>query len=275
MGGKSKIEKDLIMNNEVELIEFRAGNKKEIRQSLANYCQVSIQEIEKDNIQEIYDRYCVHPYAGISNALWKKFNPQKQREIPLTFKVYRYHKTGTNGKKEWFLEGLLGQDRGIRNYIKNLYKFYNIDLFKFEERLIYESAKKNELDDDDGPYAFMSYKYAKDHSGFNTAEVLEDVLCDEMVKLRCLAEERLLPTVLIFWVDLPIEQLDKYLLYYCKMFLGLDCACASVAINKDIPFNNIESIKILPKDKKDILPISNTNELSGTHVFSRTMLKRD
>lgn len=262
------------MNNEVRLIELRAGNKREIRQSLANYCQVSIEEINKINIKEIYEKF-KSDYQGISNALWKKFNPKKQRQLPYTFKVYRYHKTGSNGQKKWFSKGLLAKDHGIRSFIYNLNEFYNLNFSKFEERLAAKCLEKNKLDEDDGPYAFMCYIYAKDHSGFNAAEVLEDVPCDEMVKLRYLAEEHLLPTILIFWVDLPIEQLDNYLFYYCKMFLGLDCTYTSLAINKDIPFNNIESIKILSKAKKDRSIINNTNELSETHTFSRTMLKTD
>lgn len=258
------------MNNQVGLIEFKAGNKREIRQSLANYCHVSIEEINKINIKEIYGKY-ESDYQGISNALWVKFNPEKQRQLPYTFKVYRYHKTGSNGQKIWFSKGLLAKDHGIRAFISNLNEFYNLDFSKFEERLATKCLEKNKLDEDDGPYAFMCYKYAHDHSGFNAAEVLEDVPCDEMVKLRYLAEEHLLPTVLIFWVDLHIEQLDSYLYCYCKMFLGLDCEYTSIAINKDIPFNNIESIKILSKAKNDKPPINNTNEFSGTHIFSQKM----
>lgn len=252
----------------MELIEFKAGNKHEIRQSLANYCQVPIGRINRNSIKEIYEKY-KNECHGISDALWKKFNPYTPRETQSTFKVYRYHKTGTNGQKEWFSKGLLGQDRGIRNYIRNLYKFYDLDFSKFEERLASECIEKNILDKDDGPYAFMCYKNAEEHHGFNASEVLEDVRCDEMFKLRRLAEAHLLPTVVIFWVQLPIEQLDAYLLCYCEMLLEIHSEYSSLAINKDIPFENIECIKMLPKLQKK--PHINNYEFSGTHIFSPVM----
>lgn len=226
-------------------IELIADSYKDVIQSISNFCNIDPSIINKSDIAEIYNQYTNHPYLGISNALWEKYNPLSQREYPSTFIAYRYHNTGSNGKMEWFSNGLLNKSYGIRSFISNLNMIYNIDFYEFEERLASKCIEKNKLDEDDGPYAFLTNDFAKKINGFDMPEVFSDFKCDRLNNLLIQAKQYLVPTTVVFWYHSPIEMLDRYIKAYCSIILDDGTfETTSIEINHNIPFENIVSIKI-------------------------------
>lgn len=254
-------------------ITLKAGSRKEVIHSLANFCNVPFDRIKNAHIKEIYQKYSTHPYYGISQALWQKYNPNTQRENPSTFKAYRYHNTGSNGQIEWFSKGLQTKDYGIREFIYNLKKFYNLDLSEFEEKLASKCLEKNRIDNDDGPFAFISYDFAEGINGFDIPEVFTDFKCEQLNKLLIQAQENLLATTVEFWYHSPMEMLDRYIRAYCSIILGDgDFEVASFEINQTIPFENIVSVKLREMKPQEYLK---DNKSSVTFTpFSLTMLNR-
>lgn len=221
-------------------IVFKANNRDEVIQSLANYFRVPVCYINEENLKDVYQK----GVQGISDVIWEMFHLNKKRDRPNTFKAYGYHKTKSNKKKSWFSKGLLSKDDGIRNFIINLESFYNIDLSKFEEKLADKCREKNKIDNDDGPYGFIFYEYAKRHYGFKVPEVFTDFSsCDELQNLVQQAENILYPTIVVFWYRPNIEYLDKYIHAYCSIILdNNEYEYASFDRYEDIPFEQITEV---------------------------------
>lgn len=238
----------------MELIEFKAGNKNEIRQSLANYCQVSIDMLSDNDIKKIYEKYSSE-HHGISDALWEIFHSDIPRIKPAKFRAYHYHRTGSNGEKEWFKKGILNKGFGIIEFIHNLNKFYKINLLEFEDYLANGNNEFHERANEGsnyGPYAFISRKYAKKNNDYNLPEVIQRAYFGE--KSDAIKEEirsKIKPTLVEFWFDYSIDShLDSYIRTYCGMLLGEDFSCCSFEPGAVVPYENIERVtEVLIKKK--------------------------
>ena len=240
------------MKSEICIVEFRAGSKQEIRQSLINYCQVPMEELNKSNIIDVYEKYrgeC----KGISNALWMNFHGKAFKIRPTKLRAWHYHKTGSNGSMEWFQKGLLNKSLGIKEFINNLYKYYDFDISEFRSRLIQNNDYHHTLWANDGPeygpYSFVSRGYATESDQYNLPEVIERILPSKLIgALR----EKLKPTLVEFWFDYSInDALDNYIRTYCEMFLGEseDYKYSPFEPNCIIPYENIDDVKIVGSKK--------------------------
>lgn len=240
------------MSNQIELIEFKAGNNQEIRQSIANFCQVSIREINKVNIKEIYEKYRIKCH-GISDALWEKFN----REVPATkslkLRAVHYHKTCSNGKKEWFQEGLKDGDLGIKSFIYNLKHYCDIDLSEIEGQIINSNNQKHDEINEAinyGPYSFICRKSAMKDECYNIPEIIGDNCGVELLNS---ISNALKPTIVEFWFDYPTScALDEYIRAYCGMFLNEDFLYSPLEPRMAVPYENIKIVKTIPVRRKPL-----------------------
>ena len=238
------------MSNQIELIEFKAGNNQEIRQSLASFCKVSISEINKVNIKEIYEKYKIE-YHGISEALWEKFNSGVPATKSHKLRALHYHKTCSNGTKEWFQEGLKNGDQGVKKFIYNLKHYCNIDLSGIEGQIINSNNIKHEQINEGvnyGPYSFICRKSAMKDKCYNLPETIGDNCGVELLNS---IRNVLKPTVVEFWFDYPTSYaLDKYIRAYCGMFLNEDFLYSPLEPRVVVPYENIDTIKIVPLRRK-------------------------
>ncbi|WP_151805457.1 hypothetical protein [Acinetobacter junii] len=240
------------MSNQIELIEFKAGNSQEIKQSIANFCQVSIREINRVNIKEIYEKYRIE-YHGISDALWEKFNEGAPLSKSDNLRAIHYHKTRSNGTKEWFQDGLKNGDLGVKNFIYNLNHYCDIDLTELEGQIINSNNKKHEQANEGinyGPYSFICRKSAMKDECYNLPETIGDNCGVELLNN---IRNALKPTVVEFWFDYPTScALDKYLRAYCGMFLYGEFPYSPLEPRMIVPYENIKHVKIVRVRRKPL-----------------------
>lgn len=257
-------------------IILKAGSTEEITQSLANYCQIPTTQIKEKDIQEIYEQYS-NENSGLADALWEKFNRNTLRTKHSQFRLYHYHRTSSNGNKEWFAKGVLNKDLGIKEFINNLNIFCGINLHEFEEKIRSNNNKKHSINqandgDEYGPYSFISMEYAEENSGYDIPEILTDSsLGEDRDEIFRKIKETLKPVIVVFWFDYLIKDLDKCLAAYCEMFLNYSCEYRSFEPNSIVPFENIESVKIIKNSEKFNKILNPMEAFSNSHTFKLNM----
>lgn len=257
-------------------IIFKAGSTKEITESLANYCQIPITQIKEKDIQEIYEKYSIEN-SGLADALWEKFNGNTLRTKHSQFRLYHYHRTSSNNNKEWFAKGILNKDLGIKEFINNLKIFCDIDLYKYEEKIRSNNNTKHSISqandgDEYGPYSFISMEYAEENSGYDIPEILtQSYFGEDRDEIFRKIKETLKPVIVVYWFDYLIKDLDKCLAAYCEMFLNYSCEYRSFEPNSIVPFENIESVKIIQDSNKFNKTLNPIEAFNNSHTFRLTM----
>lgn len=165
------------------------------------------------------------------------------------FKIFFYHRTGSDGTKEWFSNGLLNSRDGISSFVLNVHTLYpELNFHEYESAMLGKDTQKH-MSKIVGPFAFYrkkdAIKNSYQRSFLNLPEVLFDVANNEEVYNFLLTE--LNPTVVKFWVEKPTDYLESYISTYWDMLLG-DCERSTdVGRGKNIPSENIVEIITLAK----------------------------
>lgn len=165
------------------------------------------------------------------------------------FKIFFYHRTGSDGTKSWFSNGLLNSRDGISSFVSNINSLFpHLDFQEYESAMLGKDTQKH-MSKIVGPFAFYRKKDAIENSYqrsfLNLPEVLFDVANNDKVYSYLLKE--LEPTVVKFWVEKSIDYLDSYIVSYWEMLLGDDERSTDVGRGKNIPSENIVEIITLPK----------------------------
>lgn len=176
------------------------------------------------------------------------------------FKVYFYHRTGSDGTKEWFSKGLLNSKEGIASFVSNIHSIYpNLGIRDYENAMLAQDTQKHgylyrEIGSKSlGPFAFYCKEDAcaltDQRSFFDLPEIFYDVANGRQIYDDLII--KLHPTVVKFWVEKPIDYFDYFLLIYWSCILDKNFEPgADVGRGQNIPFKNIDEIITLTRIKK-------------------------
>lgn len=238
-------------------------------QTLANYHQTTIENIRKkwNSLLKICHEYYISKNQVM--FLWAINGCLGTNDINIelpTFKIYFYHRTGSNGELAWFSAGLLNSRDGIRKFSENIRTFYpDIDFSGYEELMLSKDLEKHSFaaskqeSESVGPFAFYRLKDAKNEKKhfYNLSEIFYDVAHKE--KFYTLLLSRLQPTVVKFWVEKPIAYLDHCICQYWLSLLMDQEAGPDVGRGRNIPYENIDKIILLDKKKDENQCVLTTN----------------
>ncbi|EKU38753.1 hypothetical protein [Acinetobacter sp. WC-141] len=173
------------------------------------------------------------------------------------FKIFFYHRTGSDGTKEWFSKGLLNSKDGIVNFVANIHSQYpDLGISDYESQMLAKDSQKHgplyystgttSL----GPFGFYRKEDAcaltEQRSFLNLSEIFYDVAHNSPIYSDLI--EKLHPTVVKFWVEKPTKYIDHYLLTYWMCLLDKSIEPGDdVGRGQNIPFENIEEVIKLPK----------------------------
>ncbi|HCA5350547.1 TPA: hypothetical protein ACKEYL_001454 [Acinetobacter baumannii] len=174
-----------------------------------------------------------------------------------TFKVYFYHRTGSDGTKEWFSKGLLNSKEGIVNFIANIHSQYpELGILDYESPMLAKDTQKHgplyysigttSL----GPFGFFRKEDAcaltEQRSFLDLPEIFYDVAHGSSIYSELI--DKLHPTVVKFWVEIPTNNINDYLLTYWMCLLDKNIEPGEdVGQGQNIPFENIVEVIKLPK----------------------------
>lgn len=165
------------------------------------------------------------------------------------FKIFFYHRTGSDGTRSWFSNGLLNSRDGISSFVLNVHSLYpELNFHKYKNAMLGKDTQKH-MSQIVGPFAFYRKKDAikntYQRSFLNLPEVLFDVAHNEEVYNFLLTE--LDPTVVKFWVEKPIIFLESFIITYWDLLLGDSERSLDVGRGTNIPSENIVEIITLAK----------------------------
>jgi hypothetical protein len=249
------------------IYKFSYDDKEDAIKSLANYYSISVDTL-KSKIIDVYnyienlksdDFYSEYFDNGMMLVnIGYLLNPNlcelENSKIHISF----YHRCASDGKDNWFKEGLLNSVDGIECFWHKLVSLVpdieeiGISLESLKKR-IRRKGFDEEQSEKDGINGFYRYKDAidKENSGFNIPEVFDDLCKGESYqKLKSKILTVLKPTVVKFYVERDITELNNILRYYWEL-VGNDEDVGQTATNvgrgKTIPYENIERIDYLEK----------------------------
>lgn len=240
--------------------EFSYDNEEDALDSLSKYY-----EIKKDvifaNLNEINDlikEKIELEDKDVGKYAWliRKLLIDKKENNYLKLRVNYYHHCGSDGTLEWFKEGLLNNFDGLTCFlskIEELFPMFLNDHLKTELRQRMEIRFQGEAFGKKavGVYAYSRFQEAKSRNAYDFPEIFSDIGNIEMRnKIKLFLKEKLKPTVVKFYVDLPSNDLDEILFNYwyliCQKF-DEDIMSNSYDIGKGntIPFNQIKQIHMV------------------------------
>ncbi|MCG5226814.1 hypothetical protein [Acinetobacter pittii] len=235
-----------------ELFVFSYDDDNDALNTLATYYQITTKEIHSkiESLQQLYEDFKVAQNA----TTFLYMIPVLLDATPLKidnerFKIYFYHRTGSDCTKEWFAKGLLNSREGISNFVSNVERLYpDLNIKPYEDAMLGHDQQKHKFEVV-GPFAFLrkidAIQNTFQKSFLDLPEIFFDVAHNDDIYEILLG--LLHPTLVKFWVYKDSDFFEAYLLdYWCSLLgnyeIGLD-----VGFGKHIPFENIVEIIKLPK----------------------------
>lgn len=240
------------------LFKFEYDSDEDAMETLASYHQTSVHNIRSNwkELRKIYKAFVDSKNdAAFLSLIMACLKVGYLETKDQTFRVYFYHRTGSNGSLEWFSQGLLNSREGISSFAKNVHNILpQLNFLDYEQAMLSKDFQKhggltaNCKANSVGPFAFYRLKDAshKAKYSFDLPEILIDTLNNDVYEELL---SILQPTVVKFWIEKPIKYIDSYIIRYWKYLLGDQEAGDDVGKGGNIPFENIEKIIILPKMK--------------------------
>ncbi|HFX6333886.1 hypothetical protein [Acinetobacter nosocomialis] len=244
------------------LFVFSFDNDEDALTTLANYYQTTKEHIysKLEILKELYREYqdSNNQTLFLLAIIYCLDSEPLDIKSP-TFKVYFYHRTGSDGTKEWFSKGLLNSKDGIVNFVANIHSQYpELDILDYENLMLARDSQKHGYfyssigSKSLGPFGFFRKEDAsaltEQRAFLNLPEIFYDVAHSYPIYNYLI--EKLHPTVVKFWIEKPIDYIDHFLLTYWICILdksrepGID-----VGRGQNIPFENIVEVIKLPKFK--------------------------
>lgn len=235
-----------------EIFVFSFDNDEDALNTLARYHQTTIENIRSkwEILKTLYEEYQESPNQSMFLlAINYCLGTDPLNISDPFFKIYFYHRTGSDGTKSWFSNGLLNSRDGISSFVLNVHTLYpELNFHEYESAMLGKDTQKH-MSKIVGPFAFYrkndATKNTYQRSFLNLPEVLFDVANNEEVYNFLLTE--LDPTVVKFWVEKPIIYLDSYIITYWNLLLGDSERSTDVGRGTNIPSENIVEIITLDK----------------------------
>ncbi|MCG2572525.1 hypothetical protein LVY74_02995 [Acinetobacter sp. ME22] len=242
----------------MNIYKFSYDSKQDALNSLANYYQISVQEINSrtDEIKPIIQKLGSYIDQDIGFTLWEIRNllNKEQRELDNpNFQISFYHRCITNGQQSWFEDGLLNSVDGIASFMHKVtalvpeIKNMNIRIESLQN-IIREKGFNEEKSEIDGINGFYRLKDAKSSIGFDISEVFDKY---DYHKIKALILSVLKPTVVKFYVERKANELDHILKNYWDLVLDDKAVTkrgANAGRGKTIPSSQIEKIIYLNRE---------------------------
>ncbi len=235
-----------------ELFVFSYDDDKDALNTLATFYLITTEEISSkmEILQELYEEFKVIKNENVFlymisvhlDATPLKIDNEK-------FKIYFYHRTGSDCTKEWFEKGLLNSREGISSFVSNVERLYpDLNIKSYEDAMLGHDLPKHQFEVV-GPFAFLrkidAIENTYQRSFLNLPEIFFDVSYNDDIYEILLS--LLHPTLVKFWVYKDSEYFESYLLDYWCSLLGNYEKGFDVGNGKNIPFENIVEIIKLPK----------------------------
>ncbi|MHA3051787.1 hypothetical protein [Acinetobacter sp. ANC 4640] len=244
----------------MNIYKFSYDSQQDALNSLANYYQVSVEEINSriHKIKAIINKLHSYVDRDIGFALWeiRDLLNQEQRELdnPI-FQISFYHRCVTNGQQSWFEDGLLNSLDGIASFMQKVIVLVSEDMgIKIEslQSIILTKSLDEEKSETDGINGFYRLKDAKSSTGFDIPEVFSDYSSGEKYsELKTKILTVLEPTIVKFYVEREINELDRILKNYWELVLDDKLVTQSgdnAGRGKIIPPSQIEKIIYLNRE---------------------------
>lgn len=246
----------------MNIYKFSYDSKQDALNSLANYYQISVQEINSraDEIKPIIQKLGSYIDQDIGFTLWEIRNllNKEQRELDNpNFQISFYHRCITTGQQSWFEDGLLNNIDGIASFMNKVtalvpeIKNMNIRIESLQ-KIIRGKGFNEEKSEIDGINGFYRLKDAKSSIGFDIPEVFNDYFPDERYsELKTKMLNVLKPTIVKFYVERKANELDHILKNYWELVLddkAVTKSGANAGRGKIIPSSQIEKIIYLNRE---------------------------
>ena len=185
-------------------------------------------------------------------------NKQRTNEI---IRVSFYHRCISSGVKEWFSDGLLNSEDGLKSFFKKVDKLFpymvNNDLatslqYALKSRIDLEKGKQDKV----GIFAFTRLEEAKEALQYEIPEICRDVgQSDRVDKLKDQLKSNLTQTIVKFYKEYEASESDEIIHTYwnllCQQFdEALTSNSQNVGKGIDIPFHHIERIYYQDKNNQ-------------------------
>ena len=243
------------------LFVFSFDNDEDALNTLTNYYQTTKKHIysKLEILKELYSEYQNSNNQTLFLFAIKCCLNSGPLDIKSDrFKVYFYHRTGSDGTKEWFSKGLLNSKDGIASFVSNIHSAHpNLGIIDYENAMLAQDTQKHGYfyrkfgSKSLGPFAFYCKEDAcaltEQRSFLDLPEIFYDVARGTQIydDLRT----KLHPTVVKFWIEKPIDYFDYFLLIYWSCILDENYEPgADVGRGQNIPFENIDVVITLPKN---------------------------
>lgn len=235
-----------------ELFVFSYDDDNDALNTLATYYQITTEVIHSKmkSLQEIYEDFKITGNATIFLYVIRVLLDATPLKIDNEkFKIYFYHRTGSDCTKEWFAKGLLNSRDGISSFVSNIESLYpDLNIKSYEDAMLGHDLSKHNFEVV-GPFAFLrkidAIENTFQRSFLNLPEIFFDVAQNYDIYEILLS--LLHPTLVKFWVHIDSDYFESYLLDYWCSLLGNYEKGFDVGQGKSIPFENIVEIIKLPK----------------------------
>jgi len=235
-----------------ELFVFSYDDDKDALNTLATYYQITTEKIysKMESLQQLYEEFKVTKNENIFlYMICVRLNATPLKIENEKFKIYFYHRTGSDCTKEWFAKGLLNSREGISSFVSNIERLYpDLNIKPYEDAMLAHDLPKHQFEVV-GPFAFLRKKDAIENtfqrSFLNLPEIFFDVSYNDDIYEIVL--NLLHPTLVKFWVHKDTVYFDSYLIDYWCSLLGNYEIGVDAGRGKNIPCENIVEIIKLPK----------------------------
>ncbi|WP_445406014.1 hypothetical protein [Acinetobacter pittii] len=243
-----------------ELFIFSYDDDEDALNTLAKYHQTTKKNIRSKwrKLRRFYGEYQkFHNQNNFLRAITACLGSKPLDISNSVFRIFFYHRTGSDGTKEWFSRGLLNSREGIVNFVANVHSLFpELGILDYENQMLVQDFQKhgflyNSIGSTSlGPFGFFRKKDAcaltEQRSFLNLPEIFYDVAHKSSIYSELI--DKLHPTVVKFWVEKPTNDIDHYLLTYWMCLLDKNIEPGDdVGCGQNIPFENIVDVIILSK----------------------------
>lgn len=182
----------------------------------------------------------------------------KQQRTNERIRVSFYHRCISSGTKEWFNDGLLNSEDGLKSFFKKVRKLFphivNDDLStSLQHALKYRVDLEKGKQDKAGIFAFTRLEEAKGAMNYALPEIFYDIKSIELIDiLKQYLKDNLVQTVVKFYKEYECNEiLYTYWQLFCQQFdEALTSNGDDVGKGIDIPFHHIERIYYQDKNNQ-------------------------
>ncbi|NUG02976.1 hypothetical protein HUN26_19190, partial [Acinetobacter oleivorans] len=140
-----------------EVFVFSFDNDEDALNTLARYHQTTIENIRLKwkTLKILYEEYQVSQnQSTFLFAICCCLGADPLNISDPFFKIFFYHRTGSDGTKSWFSNGLLNSRDGISNFVLNVHTLYpELNFQEYESAMLGKDTQKH-MSKIVGPFAF-------------------------------------------------------------------------------------------------------------------------